>query len=237
MIGCLEASVLNDPRAVHQPVSSWQAYSCTSPWAITAITNSVETAFGPTANDWTSHHVGPLFFAAAGQDHDATRMQNLSYTKALRKQKWLGDVQVWKIRALFGLEEFMCSQTCSRALKAIPKMKKTQRWWCESFQSQEQIHERTWHITTDWLGLETMVWIPGNIYWSLSRQVTGGKPMGTKTWIPTSQRPIIASKFYQKATAANLLVQPNIRSEQRLARHWESWGKDIRLAELQPLKW
>jgi len=35
--------------------------------------------------------------------------------------------------------------------------------------------------------------------------------MGTKTCIPTSQRPIIASKFYQKATAANLLVQPNIK--------------------------
>ena len=76
--------------------SSCHANSCTSPWAITAITNSVETAFGPTANDWTSHHVGPLFFAAAGQDQDATRMQNLSYTKALRKQKWLGDVQIWK---------------------------------------------------------------------------------------------------------------------------------------------
>ena len=51
-------------------------------------------------------------------------MQNLSYTKALRNQKWLGDVQVWKIRALFGLEEFTCSQTCIRALKAIPKWKK-----------------------------------------------------------------------------------------------------------------
>ena len=52
-------------------------------------------------------------------------MQNLSYTKALRKQKWLGDVQVWKIRALFGLGEFTCSQTCIRALKAIPKWKKS----------------------------------------------------------------------------------------------------------------
>ena len=134
----------------------------------------------------------------------------ISYTKALRKQKWLGDVQIWKIRALFGLEEFTCSQTCMRALKAIPKWKKRQWEWCESFQSQEQIHERTWHIITDWLGLETMVWILGNIYWSLSRQVTGRKPMGTKTCSPTSQRPIIASKFYQKATAANLLVQPNI---------------------------
>ena len=35
MIGCLEAKTLNDPRAVHQPVSSCQAYGCTSPWAIT----------------------------------------------------------------------------------------------------------------------------------------------------------------------------------------------------------
>ena len=34
--------------------------------------------------------------------------------------------------------------------------------------------------------------------------------MDTKTCIPTSQRPIIASKFYQKATAANLLARPNI---------------------------
>ena len=53
-----------------------------------------------------------------------SKLQNLSYTKALRKQKWLGDVQIWKIRALFGLEEFTCSQTCIRALKAIPKWKK-----------------------------------------------------------------------------------------------------------------
>ena len=42
-----------------------------------------------------------LFFAAAGQDHDATGMQNLSYTKALRKQKWRGDAQTWKIQALY----------------------------------------------------------------------------------------------------------------------------------------
>ena len=34
--------------------------------------------------------------------------------------------------------------------------------------------------------------------------------MGTKTCSPTSQRPIVASKFYQKATAASLLAQPNI---------------------------
>ena len=38
---------------------------------------------------------------------------------------------------------------------------KTQRWWPESFQSQEQIYERTWHRITDWLGLETMVWMQG----------------------------------------------------------------------------
>ena len=60
----------------------------------------------------------------AGQDHDATGMQNLSYTKALRKQKWLGDVQTWKIQALFDLEKFTCSQACIRALKAVPKWKK-----------------------------------------------------------------------------------------------------------------
>ena len=34
--------------------------------------------------------------------------------------------------------------------------------------------------------------------------------MCTNNWIPTSQRPIIASKFYQKATAASLLAQPSI---------------------------
>ena len=34
--------------------------------------------------------------------------------------------------------------------------------------------------------------------------------MCTNNWIPTSQRPIIASKFYQKATAARLLAQPSI---------------------------
>ena len=87
------------------------------------MTNSVEKAFGPTANDWISHFAPcrVIFFAAAGQDHDATGMQNLSYTKALRKQKWLGDVQTWKIQALFGLEKFTCSQACIRALKAVPK--------------------------------------------------------------------------------------------------------------------
>ena len=211
MIGCLEAKTLNKPGAMHQPVSSCHANSCTSPWAITAITNSVETAFGPTANDWTSHHVGPLFFAAAGQDHDATRMQNLSYTKALRKQKWLGDVQVWKIRALFGLEEFTCSQTCIRALKAIPKWKKRNGDDANPFNLKSKSMRGL--DTSPLIGWGWKQWfgIPGNIYWSLLGQVTGGKPMGTKTCIPTSQRPIIASKFYQKATAANLLVQPNIK--------------------------
>ena len=78
----------------------------------------------PTTGFRISHHIVSFFFAAAGQDHDATGMQNLSYTKALRKQKWLGDVQTWKIQALFGLEKFTCSQACIRALKAVPKWKK-----------------------------------------------------------------------------------------------------------------
>ena len=46
------------------------------------------------------------------------------------------------------------------SVESSPRMKKTQRRWPESFQSQEQIDERTWHRITDWLGLETMVWIP-----------------------------------------------------------------------------
>ena len=47
------------------------------------------------------------------------------------------------------------------SVESSPRMKKTQRRWPESFQSQEQIDERTWHRITDWLGLETMVWMQG----------------------------------------------------------------------------
>ena len=63
--------------------------------------------------------------------------------------------------------------------------------------------------------------------------------MGTKTCIPTSQRPIIASKFYQKATAANLLVQPNIKQgfgkKQRAAA--ASCQPHIGLISSNQLKW
>ena len=210
---CLPGSKNSKQARCHALTAVWSchAYGCTSPWA---ITNSVEKAFGPTANDWIWHHVVSLFFAAAGQDHDATGMQNLSYTKALRKQKWRGDAQTWKIQALYP------------SVESSPQMKKTQRRWRESFQSQWQIDERSWHRITDWLQLETMVWMPGiswKIYWSLSRQVTGGKPMGTKTCIPTSQRPIIASKFYQKATAASLLAQPSIDPQTKTG-FWKKQG-------------
>ena len=139
-------------------VSSCHAYGCTSPWA---ITNSVEKAFGPTANDWISHHVVSLFFAAAVQDHDATGMQILSYTKALHKQKWLWHVQTWKIQALFGLEKFTCSQTCIRALKAVPEWKKRNGDDPNPFNLRSKSMRGLDTRITDWLGLETMVWMPG----------------------------------------------------------------------------
>jgi hypothetical protein len=47
--------------------------------------------------------------------------------------------------------------------------------------------------------------------------------MGTKTCIPTSQRPIIASKFYQKATAASLLAQPSIDPQTKTG-FWKKHG-------------
>ena len=112
------------------------------------------------------------------QVYDATRMQNLLHKgPAQAKVAWgcsnlenSSTVWSWRIHVFTNLYP---------SVESNPKIEKTQRWWCESFQSQEQIHERTWHIITDWLGLETMVWILWNIYWSLSRQVTGRKPVGT----------------------------------------------------------
>ena len=47
--------------------------------------------------------------------------------------------------------------------------------------------------------------------------------MGTKTCIPTSQRLIIASKFYQKATAASLLAQPSIDPQTKTG-FWKKQG-------------
>ena len=48
--------------------------------------------------------------------------------------------------------------------------------------------------------------------------------MGTKTCIRTSQRSIIASKFYQKATAVSLLVQPNVDPRTKTSENW-FWKK------------
>ena len=206
-------------------VSSCHAYGCTSPWA---MTNSVEKAFGPTANDWISHFAPcrVIFLCSCWArprcNRDAESLVHKGSAQA--KVAWgcsnlenSSTVWSWEIHVFTSLYP---------SVESSPQMKKTQRRWRESFQSQWQIDERSWHRITDWLRLETMVWMPGiswKIYWSLSRQVTGGKPMGTKTCIPTSQRPIIASKFYQKATAASLLAQPSIDPQTKTG-FWKKQG-------------
>ena len=56
--------------------------------------------------------------------------------------------------------------------------------------------------------------------------------MGTKTCIPTSQRPIIASKFYQKATAASLLAQPSIDLQTKTG-FWKKQGATAASCQLR----